>query len=259
MVSEFIASIILAIVQGITEWLPVSSSGHLVLLQSIFGFKDLGLEFDVALHFGTLMAVFVYFGQDIIDILRDILGGKWGSEKSKLGWMVVVATIPAAVIGLLLKKVFEASFTSLEVVAVGFAITGIVLMIGSLDLKKKGEFGYKKSFLVGCAQVIALFPGISRSGTTISSGLLLGLDEKKAIRFSFLMAIPAVIGANILELGNKNIPSSMFIPTFIAFLVGLATIHLLFRYMLSSRKNLRWFGAYALLLSLAIGIWLLFF
>ncbi len=261
MINEFIASLILAVVQGITEWAPISSSGHLVLLQHIFGFSELGIEFDVALHFGTLMAVFVYFGRDIVEIIENILKGKWKSEKGKLGLMVVVATIPAAVIGLLLKKVFEESFNSLSVVAIGFAITGIILFIGSLDLKKKkGErFGYGKAFLVGCAQVIALFPGISRSGTTISSGLILGLKEKDAIRFSFLMSIPAIIGANILELGNKSIPSSMFLPTLVAFFVGLLTIHLLFGYILTSKRNLRWFALYALLLALAMGIWLVFY
>ena len=106
MINEFVASLILAIIQGITEWVPISSSGHLVLLQHFFGFSDFGIEFDVALHFGTLMAVFVYFGRDIVDIIENILKGKWKSEKGKLGLMVVVATIPVAVIGLLFRNPF---------------------------------------------------------------------------------------------------------------------------------------------------------
>ena len=175
--------------------------------------------------------------------------------------MVIVATIPAAIVGLIFRRIFESSFLSLEVVAIGFAITGIILFIGSLDFdnsKKKKNFGYGKAFLIGCAQIIALFPGISRSGTTISSGLLVGLNEKDALRFSFLMSIPAILGANIVELGGGNIPSSMFLPTLVSFFVGLLTIHLLFGYVLTSKKNLRWFGAYALLLSLVMGIWLVF-
>src|SRR3989344_5641937 len=124
MINEFIASLMLAAIQGITEWAPISSSGHLVLLQYFFGFSDLGIEFDVALHFGTLMAVFVYFGRDIVDIIKDLLKGKWGSEKGKLGLMIAVATVPTVAIGLLFRKVFEESFSSLGVVAVGFAITG---------------------------------------------------------------------------------------------------------------------------------------
>ena len=261
MINEFIASIILAIVQGTTEWLPISSSGHLVLFEKILGFKSGGIEFDVALHFGTLMAVFVYFGKDIVDIIENLLKGKWKSDKGKLGLMVIVATIPAAVIGLLFKKIFESAFLSLEVVAIGFAITGIILFIGSLDVynpRKRKNFGYGKAFLVGCAQIIALFPGISRSGTTISSGLLAGLKEKDALRFSFLMSIPAIFGANIVELGGGSIPSIMFLPTLVSFIVGLLTIHLLFGYVLTSKKNLRWFGVYALLLALALGIWLVF-
>src|SRR3989344_5766171 len=232
MINEFISSLILAVIQGATEWLPISSSGHLVLFEKILGFKSGGIEFDVALHFGTLMAVFVYFGRDIVDIIENLLKGKWKSEKGKLGIMVIVATIPAAVIGLLFRKIFESAFLSMEVVAVGFAITGIILFIGSLDVnnsKNRKNFGYGKAFLVGCAQVIALFPGISRSGITISSGLLAGLKEKDALRFSFLMSIPAILGANIVELGSGSIPSSMFLPTLVAFIVGLLTIHLLFR------------------------------
>ena len=107
MISEFVKSLILAIIQGATEWLPISSSGHLVLFEKILGFKGGGIEFDVALHFGTLMAVFVYFGKDIVDIIENLLKGKWKSEKGKLGLMVLVATIPSAVIGLLFRKIFE--------------------------------------------------------------------------------------------------------------------------------------------------------
>ncbi len=259
MVSEFIASLILAFIQGATEWLPISSSGHLVLAHYLLGFTEAGIEFDIALHFGTLMAVFVYFGQDIIDILRDLLTGKWKSEKGRLGILIIIATIPVALVGFALRKLFEETYYSLPLAAVGFAITGIVLLIGSLELKKKkGKFGVKESLFIGCAQVLALVPSISRSGMTISSGLLAGLKEKDAIRFSFLMSIPAIIGANILELGNQNIPTSMLLPTIVSFVVGLITIHLLFGYALGSRKNLRWFALYTLLLALAMGIWLIF-
>mgnify|MGYP001559463140 CR=1 FL=1 len=256
MISEFVKSLILAIIQGATEWLPISSSGHLVLFEKILGFKGGGIEFDVALHFGTLMAVFVYFGKDIVDIIENLLKGKWKSEKGKLGLMVLVATIPSAVIGLLFRKIFESAFSSLAIVAVGFAITAIVLFIGSLEFKnnKNRKFGYGKALLIGCSQVIALFPGISRSGTTISAGLLTGLREKDAIKFSFLMSIPAILGANLIELGRGNIPPEMFIPTLISFIIGLITIHLLMGYVLTKKKNLRWFGVYALSLSIVMEI-----
>ena len=128
-ISEFVASLIIAIVQGVTEWFPVSSSGHLILFEKILNFENGGLAFDVALHFGTLMAVFVYFGGDIVDIVRDLITGKWKSDNGKLGLMILVATIPAAIVGFLFRNVFETAFGSLMVVSFGFAITGIFLLI----------------------------------------------------------------------------------------------------------------------------------
>lgn len=285
MVSEFIASLIIAVVQGITEWLPVSSSGHLVLFERILDFEG-GLVFDVALHFGTLMAVFVYFGGDIVDILRDLLSGRWGSENGRLGLLIIVATIPAAIVGFLLKDIFEIAFGSLGITAMGFAVTGVFLLIASIgsggksapsarpmgslrphhpttrpptpNLARRGVFGYGKALLVGVAQIFALFPGVSRSGTTIGSGLLLGLDEKKAVKFSFLMSIPIIFGANILAIGNNTLPSNLIWATLVSFFIGLLTIHLLYGVVLTKRKNLRWFALYALLLAAGIGAWLVF-
>src|SRR3989344_8418500 len=122
--NEFIVSIILAIVQGITEWLPVSSSGHLVLFQEIFNFHNDNLAFDVALHFGTLMAVFVYFGKDITDILESVFRWKYKSQEFKLALLLIISAIPAAIVGYFLEPIFEAAFQSLYIVAIGFAITG---------------------------------------------------------------------------------------------------------------------------------------
>lgn len=257
MVSDLIASIVIAIVQGLTEWLPVSSSGHLVLAERILGFEG-SLTFDVALHFGTLMAVFVYFGGDIVDIIREFFMGKWKSGNGKLGLMVLVATIPAVIVGYLFRNVFESVFGSLGVTAMGFAVTGIFLFIASIPVRKD-RLGYGKSFLIGIAQIFALFPGISRSGSTMGSGLLLGLTEKEAVKFSFLMSIPVIFGANILAIGNNTLPSSLIWATLVSFVVGLGTIHLLYKVVLTSRKNLRWFGGYALLLALGLGVWLMLF
>ena len=252
--SEFVKAMILAIVQGLTEWLPVSSSGHLVLFEKLLNYPGT-LMFDVALHFGTLMAVFVYFGGDIVDIAREFISGKWKSENGKLAWMLIIGSIPAAVIGFAFKKYFEIAFTSLVIVAFGFAITGVVLLIASLDFKGKrniGNFGFKNAFLVGCAQAIAIFPGISRSGSTISSGLVLGLKERDAIKFSFLLSIPAIFGAAILEIGNNPLPKELIWATLMSFAVGLVTIHLLLNYVLTSKKNLRWFAIYVLALAIAL-------
>lgn len=253
MVSELISSVILAIVQGITEWFPVSSDGHLVLFSKLLGVKS-DLNFDVALHFGTLMAVFVFFGKDIVDMIKDLVSGKWSSQNGKLGIYIVVATIPAVIVGFLFRKYFESAFESLALTTLGFAITGIFLLISSIP-NKKGKLNYKNSFLIGVAQVFALFPGVSRSAGTIGTGLLTGLDEKSAMKFSFLMSIPVVFGANILVIGNNPLPASLIIPTFVSFVVGIFAIYLLYDKILNSRKNLKWFAFYVLALAAVLAVW----
>ncbi len=258
MFSELIASLIVAIVQGFSEWLPISSSGHMVLIERILDFSG-GFKFNVALHFGTLMAVFVYFGEDIIEIIRAIFSGNWKSQNGKLGLLIIVATIPAALAGFFLRPLVESAFSSLLVVAIGFAITSIILFIASLSRKRKeAKIGIKESIIVGLAQAFALFPGISRSGSTISTGFLLGLEEKEAIKFSFLMSIPVVFGANILVIGNHPLDKSFLLPTLVSFAVGLFTISLLYGKTIMQRKNVIWYGLYTLLLALALGLWLIF-
>lgn len=254
--NEFIASIIIAIVQGLTEWLPVSSSGHLVLAQRILGFSG-DLAFDVALHFGTLMAVFVYFGRDIMDIIEELIKLKFKSENSKLGIFIILATIPAGLAGFLFRDIFEQAFSSLWVVAFGFAITGMFLLVVSFANVKKAKLDSKKALTVGLAQVFSILPGISRSGTTIGTGILSGLDEKSAIKFSFLMSIPIIFGANVLVIGSDKLPSSLIWATLTSFVVALGAIHLLYGKILTNKKNLKWFGAYALALSLAMIVFLI--
>src|SRR3989338_3294589 len=121
--NELLVSLFLAVIQGVTEWLPISSSGHLVLFEKIFDYKQGGLAFEVALHFGTLMAVFVYFGKDIVDILQDFLSGKWNTENGKLGILLIVASIPAAIVGFFALGIFDTILSDLRVVALGFAVT----------------------------------------------------------------------------------------------------------------------------------------
>ncbi len=255
--NDLIAALILAIVQGITEWLPISSSGHLVLFEKALNYRA-DLMFDVALHFGTLMAVFVYFGKDIIDILRDTLRLKFHTEEGKTGLLLIIATIPAAIFGFLLEDFFSSMHGNLLVVGLGFGITGLFLFIASLDYRKTNkDLSYKDSLLIGISQAFAILPGISRSGATISSGILLGLSPKAAARFSFLMSVPIIFGANILVIGNERLPPNLIWASLVAFIVGLGVMHWLFKFVLTSKKNLRWFGIYALALSVAIGIYLL--
>ena len=257
--NDFVAMILLAIIQGLSEWFPISSSGHLVLFSRILGFEN-SVPFDVTLHFGTLMAVFVYFGKDIVMIVEDLLRGKWKTENAKLGFLLIIATIPAAVIGFTFRRIFEASFESLWIVAFGFAITSIILFISSLDFGKnlKKIPNYNDAWVIGFSQAAAILPGISRSGATISSGLFRGLDSKSAMKFSFLMAIPAIFGASILEIGNSTLPSAFIIPTIVSFIVGMLTIHILLKFVGDSKKNLRWFAIYEIVLAVALMIYLIF-
>lgn len=253
-----IQMLILAIIQGISEWFPISSSGHLVVFSNILGFANT-IEFDVALHFGTLMAVFVYFGRDIVDIVEALLKGDWKSKEAKMGLLLVIATIPAVVIGLIFKRIFESAFSSLIIVAIGFAITSVLLLMASfyVPINKKSSIGYSDSWMMGFAQALAIVPGISRSGATISTGLLNGIEIKEAMKFSFLMAIPAVFGASILELGTSSIPSSFIVPTLVSFVVGMLTIHFLLKIVGKSNKNLVWFAIYDFLIAIILILYLL--
>lgn len=248
--SQLIEAVIIAIIQGITEWLPVSSSGHIIIAERLLGHNS-SLIFQVALHFGTLMSVFVYFGREITDILQDLLRLKFNTENGKLGIFLIIATIPAALVGFFFKDVFESLFSDLTIVAIGFAITGLILIIASFPITKhNGRLDLKKSLIIGTAQIFSIFSGISRSGTTISTGLILGLKEKTALKFSFLMSIPIIFGANILTIGNQTLPKELIWATFVSFIIGILMLHLFYKHILTARKNLRWFGIYALLLAL---------
>lgn len=257
MVSEFVSALILAIIQGVTEWFPVSSSGHLVLAESVLQYSG-GLLFSVALHFGTLMAVFVYFGKDITDIVRDVFSGKWSTEPGKMGLLLIVSSIPAVIVGFLVKDVFDSLFSDLGIVAFGFGITGLFLLISSMNFNRRigkiKKLGYGKAFFIGIAQAFSIVPGISRSGATISSGVLFGLNEKNSMRFAFLMSIPVIFGANIIVIGNNTLPPNLIWATLVSFVVGLLSIHVVFKYFLIKRKNFRWFAFYCLLLALGLGI-----
>jgi len=255
--NELIAYLILAVIQGITEWLPVSSSGHLVLIEKIFGFKG-GLKFDVTLHLGTLMAVFVYFGKEIMEIIEDVVKRKWQTENARLGFLIIVATIPAAIIGFAFRNVVEIAFSSLAVVALGFGVTALLLWITAFSKPKKNKkIKLKEAIIVGIAQIFSLFPGVSRSGTTIAAGILTGLKERDAMKFSFLISIPIIFGASIFEIGNQRLQSNFVWAALVSFATGLITINLLYKKILNKRKNLFWFGLYLFISAIAIVFWII--
>ncbi len=254
--NDFLSALILAIVQGLTEWLPISSSGHLLILERLLNY-DGGLVFEVALHFGTLMAVFIYFSKDITDILRDLLRGRFSTENGRLGVLLLVGTIPAAIVGFLVKNYFDTILSGIVVAGLGFMITGVLLLIVAfIPLKRNDTVTWKKSLVIGTAQAVAILPSISRSGATIASGVLLGLSEKTAMKFSFLLSIPAIMGASLVA-GPASLSLDMVWGTIVSFAVGLATIHICFKYLLTRRENFKWFGIYALALGIVVLIWAL--
>ncbi|OGP93625.1 MAG: hypothetical protein A2157_03770 [Deltaproteobacteria bacterium RBG_16_47_11] len=192
-------------VQGITEFLPISSSGHLVFFQSLFGLKEPQIFFDVMLHLGTLTAVVVYFRHDIWEIIRGIgysLKEKEIHQSSRIFLWILLASLPTGLMGILLKGWFESLFSKPTIVGGMIFTTGLFLWLTRL-IKKKGrtieKMTWMDSFLIGIAQGVAIIPGISRSGATISAGLFCGLERELSGKFSFLLSIPAILGATVLE------------------------------------------------------------
>ena len=203
---DLLQALILGIVQGATEYIPVSSSAHLVLVPWLLGWPDPSFEFEVLVQLGTLMGVFVFFWQDIIAIVRAVLAGlmqrqPFATFEARLGWLVVVATIPAVVLGLLFKDYFEAAYSA-PVFAGGLLIFTAALLVAAERFGSRERdletMNWLDAVIVGFWQVAAMLPGISRSGATISGAVLKGFNRTSAARFSFLMSIPALLGAGII-------------------------------------------------------------
>ena len=191
--------IVLAIVQGLTEFLPISSSGHLVLVPYVFGWTDQGLAFDVAVHFGSLGAVLLYFRRDIAALLRggvQVLGGNLATFESRTALGIALGTVPVAVVGLLLAGWIEANLRSATVVVGTLSGYAVLMMLADRlgrRTRTMAELRIKDAVLIGCAQALALVPGTSRSGITITAALALGFERQDAARFSFLLSTPAIL------------------------------------------------------------------
>lgn len=204
---SYIEAIVLALVQGLTEFLPISSSGHLILAPVFFGWEDQGLAFDIAVHLGTLIAVCIYFRDEVTAILsawwQSIAQRTRPDKEAMFGWYIALATVPAGLVGLLWHDDIQQHLRSSEIIAVTTIVFGIALWLAD----RRGGKGRDEhtltlitALLIGCAQAIALIPGTSRSGITITAGLMLGLSRQAAARFSFLMAIPVITLASLNEL-----------------------------------------------------------
>lgn len=275
MISVFQAAV-LGTVQGLTEFLPVSSSGHLVLFRHFLSLPGDFLAFDIAVHWGTLIAVFAYFSRDLFTIIRDgfcvlgrLLGGKVNAELFRefpgfrWGCLILAATFATVVPAFLFKDTLEASFGSLQVTAVCWIVIGLVLVFCSrLGVRARTPMEAMtviQAVIIGLAQAAAILPGISRSGITICTALLLGIRKEDAARFSFLLGIPAILGAGILESGDvlelfHSSAAAALTGVLTAGAVGYLAIAILLR--LIRRDKLHYFGYYCLLLGSASVLYL---
>ncbi|GIU22472.1 undecaprenyl-diphosphate phosphatase [Shewanella schlegeliana] len=204
--------IILALIQGLTEFLPISSSAHLILPAQLLGWQDQGLSFDVAVNTGSFLAVVMYFRRELLSMFTAWTGSivtRKQTQESKLAWWIILATIPAVIIGFSAKGFIETHFRSIEVIAVTTIVFGLLLWWAD-KMQREGlnefQVGWKKALVIGIAQAMALIPGTSRSGATITAALMLGLSREAAARFSFLMSVPVSLGAAILV--TKDLLSS---------------------------------------------------
>ena len=267
-------SIILGIIQGLTEFLPISSSAHLVIAPYLLGWhipaQD-GFIFDVLVQLGTLLAVIIYFRKDLYQIIAAVIHGliqrrPFQDPMARLGWLLVLATIPALIAGLLFKDQLEAAFSSPQA-AVGFLVGTAVLLVIAESVGKHNRsletVTWLDALIVGIFQVISLFPGISRSGSTITGGMVRNLDRPTAARFSFLMSVPVMIGAGALAMVDlfqapnfsSQLPSLM-VGFVVAAMVGFLAIRWLLSYL--SRRSLYIFSFYCLAAALVTTVFFLF-
>jgi undecaprenyl-diphosphatase len=205
---EWIQVVVLAIVQGLTEFLPISSAGHLVLVPVFLGWPDQGLAFDVATHLGTLGAVLYYFRHDLWPMTRDAFGTLAGGRRTResdLAWFVVIGTVPVVVAGALFAGAVSTMLRSPLVIATTMAGFGILMWVADARggrEREEDQIGLRDALIIGLAQALALIPGTSRSGITITAALFLGLKRQAAARFSFLLSIPVIIAAIVYELAK---------------------------------------------------------
>ena len=245
-------AIILGIIQGLTEFLPISSSGHLVIFQKLLGFQQQQLLFDCALHIGTLLAVFMYFSKDIKRLFDSVVHYREANSEFLLLKDIITGSIPTAIIGLLFKDYFERVFDSALIAGIMLCVTGI--FVGATKFIPEGSkkrVGLINSILIGIAQGIAIIPGISRSGATITCALMCKIDREVAFRFSFLLSIPAILGAfalEAIEIEQINNIIPLILGTISSAIVGLLALR--FLNGLIKKGHLYYFSPYCL----AVGI-----
>lgn len=247
-------AIILGIIQGFAEFLPISSSGHLVLAQNILGVNEPGVFFDVLLHIGTLVPILIIFWGDIFELIK--------KPFQKFTYLLVIATLPAVVVTLLFEDTIELLFQGTIFLGFGFIITGCLLLFTDRpqkEVKSEKKITYLDALIIGCLQAFAIMPAVSRSGSTITASILRGLDRKTAAKFSFLMSIPAICGAFVLQFvkilkGEVQILDSDFLPYTFGFLAAALSGYIAIRFMLViiEKAKLKYFSYYVFALGIFV-------
>ncbi len=248
---DLIQIAILALVQGLTEFLPISSSGHLVLVPKLMGWQEHGLDLDAFLHLGTLAAVLVYFRNDLIDLVL---------HKRKLGLAIILATMPAVLLGFGAKAYFSSdAVRSIASICITLILGSLLMVLADIYASARAEFKATEQMKIidvlwiGCAQALALFPGVSRSGATISAGLFSGLKREDAARFSFLLGVPAIAGAGLLavkdmlETGVELSYAGLGLGFIISAVSGYLAIDFLIKFL--KTQSMKWFVIYRVVLA----------
>lgn len=268
-----LAVIILGIIQGIAEFLPISSSAHLIIFRDVFGIgtdieDHVALAFDIALHFGTLLAILLYFFKDFYNMIFKGLTKGVKDSTGKIFWFIVVATIPAAIVGLLFEDVIENIIRgNLVIILSALVIMGIIIYLADKLFKQERgikEMNFVTAIVIGCSQIFALIPGFSRSGTTIAAARAMGVQREDSAKFSFYLSAPIVLGATIMTVMKPGMFEIIFeyasifiIGVLVSFIAGLLCIEFLLRYI--RKHDFKIFMWYRILLAVVVIIWLLVF
>lgn len=263
---DILSSIILGIIQGIAEFLPISSSAHLIIFRDIFGIgasmdHEMAMAFDIALHLGTLLAIGIFFFKDFVKMFKMGFTKGVKDKDGKILWYLVAATIPAAIVGVLFEDIIDQILRKNYIlIALALAIMGIIIYLADKFSKQKKEvkdMTLKDAILIGCSQVFALIPGFSRSGTTIATGRILKLKRDDAAKFSFFLSAPVVLGAVILQLAKKSTwimitehLAVFIVGMLIAFITGLLCIKFLLKYL--DKHDFKAFMIYRVILAIIV-------
>ena len=254
---SYIEALILGIIQGLTEFLPVSSSGHLEIAKVLFGDSTIPQEsmtFTIVLHFATALSTMVVFRKEVFDIIKGLFQFQWNDE-TKFSLKIIISLIPATLIGLMFEEQLESFFNG-NLLMVGFMllITALLLLLADKAIKTEKNVSYKNAFIVGISQAIAMLPGISRSGATISTSVLLGVDREKAARFSFLMVVPLIFGKVAKDLmgGEINFQNANFGSMGLGFIAAFISGLIACSWMISlvKQSKLHYFAIYCFIVGL---------